>query len=210
VPGVLVVDIGTAQRLLKKPDQISRLLIGKHQGQARIARKCRRRPTPAGRTRCGERSGTPHRQLSPQPDGVRPVVVCGRAIHRQFGDWPRLRATPADAADVARLRGVGADAEHGIGDRIGIAGADRRGSGPGLRLPDCSVPAARCRSVPARPLRRANSRPADAQAGMVGRRAHHQHPRRAGGGRRQLAKAIRLPVLAAAQPMPGNRHSTDG
>src|ERR1700733_4049636 len=28
VPGVLVVDIGTAQRLLKKPDQISRLLIG--------------------------------------------------------------------------------------------------------------------------------------------------------------------------------------
>ena len=28
VPGVMVVDIGTAQRLLKKPDQISRLLIG--------------------------------------------------------------------------------------------------------------------------------------------------------------------------------------
>ena len=28
VPGVLVVDIGAAQRLLKKPDQISRLLIG--------------------------------------------------------------------------------------------------------------------------------------------------------------------------------------
>src|SRR5947209_10742351 len=29
VPGVLVVDIGFAQRLLKMPDQISRLLIGK-------------------------------------------------------------------------------------------------------------------------------------------------------------------------------------
>jgi putative ABC transport system permease protein len=32
VPGVLVVDIGIAQRLLKMPDQISRLLIGKTKG----------------------------------------------------------------------------------------------------------------------------------------------------------------------------------
>ncbi len=32
VPGVLVVDIGVAQRLLKMPDQISRLLIGKVKG----------------------------------------------------------------------------------------------------------------------------------------------------------------------------------
>jgi putative ABC transport system permease protein len=32
VPGVLVVDIGIAQRLLKMPDQISRLLIGKSKG----------------------------------------------------------------------------------------------------------------------------------------------------------------------------------
>ena len=32
VPGVLVVDIGIAQRLLNKPDQISRLLIGKTTG----------------------------------------------------------------------------------------------------------------------------------------------------------------------------------
>src|SRR3984885_2648979 len=33
VPGVLVVDIGNAQRLLKKPDQISRLLIGHARGK---------------------------------------------------------------------------------------------------------------------------------------------------------------------------------
>jgi putative ABC transport system permease protein len=32
VPGVLVVDIGLAQRLLKMPDQVSRLLIGKSKG----------------------------------------------------------------------------------------------------------------------------------------------------------------------------------
>jgi putative ABC transport system permease protein len=33
VPGVLVVDIGIAQRLLKMPDQVSRLLIGKSTGK---------------------------------------------------------------------------------------------------------------------------------------------------------------------------------
>jgi len=33
VPNVLVVDIGVAQRLLNKPDQISRLLIGKPKGK---------------------------------------------------------------------------------------------------------------------------------------------------------------------------------
>src|SRR3954447_22895261 len=33
VPGVLVVDIGIAQRLLKMPDQISRLLVGKARGK---------------------------------------------------------------------------------------------------------------------------------------------------------------------------------
>src|SRR4051812_36826438 len=32
VPGVLVVDIGAAQRVLKLPDQVSRLLIGKTKG----------------------------------------------------------------------------------------------------------------------------------------------------------------------------------
>ena len=32
VPDVLVVDIGIAQRLLNKPDQISRLLVGKSKG----------------------------------------------------------------------------------------------------------------------------------------------------------------------------------
>ena len=39
VPGVLVVDIGIAQRLLKMPDQVSRLLVGKARGNARAAAK---------------------------------------------------------------------------------------------------------------------------------------------------------------------------
>ena len=46
VPGVLVVDIGVAQRLLKMPDQVSRLLIGKAKVAARAARHRRRRPAP--------------------------------------------------------------------------------------------------------------------------------------------------------------------
>ena len=37
VPGVMVVDIGIAQRLLKMPDQVSRLLVGQGQGPARDA-----------------------------------------------------------------------------------------------------------------------------------------------------------------------------
>ena len=35
VPGVLVVDIGIAQNLLKMPDQLSRLLVGKAKGKLR-------------------------------------------------------------------------------------------------------------------------------------------------------------------------------
>ena len=51
VPGVLVVDIGIAQHLLKMPGQLSRLLIGKTQGQARAAGKRRRRQASPGRSR---------------------------------------------------------------------------------------------------------------------------------------------------------------
>ena len=64
VPGVFVVDIGVAQRLLKMPDQLSRLLIG--------ASKARRAPLGdiAGDQlrlvepdACGERPRTPHRPV---------------------------------------------------------------------------------------------------------------------------------------------------
>ena len=81
------------------------------QRQARAAGKRRRRPAAPGRARCGERSRTPHRQFSPQPDRVRTAVVLRRPVHRQFGDRARLRAAPADAAHPARLRRLGADAE---------------------------------------------------------------------------------------------------
>ena len=126
VPGVLVVDIGICPAASEKARSDFPALDRQGQRQARTARKCRRRQAPPGRAGRGERSRTPHRQLSSQPDGVRPVVLFGRVIHRQFGDRPCLRATPADAANLARLRGIRADAEHRIGDRTGIAGAGRR------------------------------------------------------------------------------------
>ena len=93
------------------------------QRPARAARDRRRRPAPAGRRRRGKRSRTPDRQLPSEPDRVRPAVLCGRPVHRQFGDRARLRAAPADAADAARLRRFRPPAEYGAGGRAGIAGA---------------------------------------------------------------------------------------
>ena len=46
-PGVLVVDIGIAQKLLNMPDQVSRLLVGKTKGKPRAAANHRRRQAAA-------------------------------------------------------------------------------------------------------------------------------------------------------------------
>ena len=85
------------------------------QRQARAARNNRRRQTASGRAGRGERPRTAHRQLSSQPDRVRPAVLCCRPVHRQFRDRARLRAAAADAAHLARLRGIRAPAECGAG-----------------------------------------------------------------------------------------------
>ena len=138
------------------------------QEPARGARSRGRRQAPPGRARGGERSRTPHRQFSPQPDRVRPAVVCRRAVHRQFGDRPGVRAAPADVADPARLRGIRAPAQHRAAGRTGVAGAGRGRGGTGLRLSDRRGAAARCRRVPARTLWRANSRRIDAAAANGG------------------------------------------
>ena len=138
------------------------------QSQARAARTGCRRQTSSGRAGRGERSRTPHRQFSSEPDGLRPAVVCRRPLHRQFGDRAGLRAAPADAADAARLRRVRAPAEHGAADRTGIAGAARGLGRPGLRLSDRGGAVARCRRELARTLWRADSRAIDAAAANGG------------------------------------------
>ena len=118
VPGVLVVDIGIAQSLLKMPDQLSRLLIGKAAGKRAslesVAGDKLRLIEPERR----DRPRTPHRQFSPEPDRVRTAVVLCRPVHRQFGDRACLRAAAADAAHLARLRRLGADAERRAGAEL--------------------------------------------------------------------------------------------
>ena len=115
VPGVLVVDIGIAQNLLKMPDQLSRLLIGKPTGKRAPLESIAGDTLAPGRAGCGDRSRTPHRQFSPEPDRVRAAVILCRALYRQFGDRPCLRTAAADAAHLARLRRLGADAERRAG-----------------------------------------------------------------------------------------------
>jgi putative ABC transport system permease protein len=180
VPGVFVVDIGIAQQLLKMPDQVSRLLIGKS--------RARRAPLESI-------AGDKLRMI--EPDAESDLERLTDSFHLNltafgllsffvglFGCWTCVRAAPADAADVARLRGVRAHAEYGVANRTGIAGAGRGAGGTGLRLPNRGVFAARCRGELARTLWRADSGAADAQAGMVDCGHRHQRARRAGGGDR--------------------------
>ncbi len=185
VPGVLVVDIGIAQDLLKMPDQISRLLIGKAAGKRAPLESISRRPASPDRTRCRDRPRTPHRQFSSEPDRVRAAVVLRRTVHRQFGDRARVRTAAAGAAHLARLRRLGADAQRRAGVRTGVAGIFRGTDRAGVRLLHRRRTAARCRSLPARALWRADSWATDAQAAMVVRRDRHQHSGRARGRRRQ-------------------------
>ena len=201
-PGVMVVDIGIAQRLLKMPDQVSRLLVGKARGpRATLGIDCWRSAAP-DRARCGDRPGAPHRQFSFEPYGVRPAFVFRRAVHRQLGDWARIRATAADVANLARLRRLGAAAQHGIGDRADFLCPRRRIFGDGRRLSDCGRAVARCRRIVARTLWRANSGAALASAAMVDRGPPHQCGRRAPG---RDAKPVEgePPVRARGRPAPG-------
>ena len=158
VPGVLVVDIGIAQRLLNMPDQISRLLIGKAKGQRApletVAGDQLRLVEPDAESDLERLTDSFHLNLT--AFGLLSFLV-GLFIVNS-ADRPRVRAAPADAADAARLRRFGAHAERGAGARTGVAGAGRGPDRTGLRLPDRGVAAARCRRQPARPLWRANSR----------------------------------------------------
>jgi putative ABC transport system permease protein len=113
VPGVLVVDIGIAQRLLKMPDQVSRLLIGKAKGKRAPLESGRRRQASPGRAGCGERSRTPHRQLSSQPDRVRllsflvGLFIVNSAIGLAFEQrLPMLRTLRACGVSARMLNAV--------------------------------------------------------------------------------------------------------
>ena len=180
VPGVLVVDIGIAQQLLNMPDQLSRLLIGKAQGERAplesVAGDKLRLVEPDAETDLERLTDSFHLNLT--AFGLLSffvgLFIVNSAIGLAFEQrLPMLR--------TLRACGVSArHAEHGAGDRTGVAGAGRGTDRARLRLFDRGGAAARCRGIAARTLWRADSGPTDAEAGMVARRHRHQHCRRAG------------------------------
>ena len=98
-PGVLVIDIGMAQRLLNKPDQISRLLIGKAKGTRAPLGERRRRPG------CSWSRRMPRRDLERLTDSFHLNLTAFGLLSFLVGlfivnsaDRPRLRAAAADAA----------------------------------------------------------------------------------------------------------------
>ena len=147
-PGVMVVDIGIAQRLLQNAGP--GLASVDRQNAAARARRSKLSPVtssalsqPDAETDLERLTDSFHLNLH----GLRPAVVFRRTVHRQFGDRPRLRTAAADAANLAGLRRFRPPAQHGAGDRTGFAGARRRADRIGLRLSDRRGAAARCRRV---------------------------------------------------------------
>ena len=168
VPGVLVVDIGIAQRLLNMPDQVSRLLIGKTKGKRapleNIVGDQLRLVEPDAESDLERLTDSFHLNLT--AFGLLSFVVGLFIVNSAIGlafeqRLPMLRTLRACGVSARMLNAVL------VVELVSLAlVAGRRG--PGLRLPDRSVPAARCRGILARTLWRANSRPVDAQGANGG------------------------------------------
>ena len=175
VPGVLVVDIGIAQQLLKMPDQLSRLLIGKTTGRRAplesIAGDQLRLIEPDAETDLERLTDSFHLNLT--AFGLLSffvgLFIVNSAIGLAFEQrLPMLRTLRACGVSARMLNAR-------AGARAGVAGADRGADRPRLRLLHRRRAAARRRRLPARALWRADSGTPDAQAAMVDRRHRHQH-----------------------------------
>ena len=148
MPGVLVVDIGIAQQLLKMPDQISRLLVGKAKGQRAplesVAGDKLRLVEPDAESDLERLTDSFHLNLT--AFGLLSffvgLFIVNSAIGLAFEQrLPMLRT-------LARLRRLGAHAQRGAGARAGVAGAGRGPGRAGLRLSDRGGAVARCRRHP--------------------------------------------------------------
>ena len=164
VPEVLVVDIGVAQRLLNKPDQVSRLLIGKAKGKpaplASVVGEQLQRVEPSAETELERLTDSFHLNLT--AFGLLSffvgLFIVNSAVGLAFEQrLPMLRTLRACGAS-ARLVNTRA------GGRAGGAGAGRRPDRAGLRLCHRSGAVAGCGGVAARALWRANSGTAYAPA----------------------------------------------
>ena len=205
VPGVLVVDIGIAQNLLKMPDQLSRLLIGKTAGKRAplesIAGDKLRLIEPDAETDLERLTDSFHLNLT--AFGLLSffvgLFIVNSAIGLAFEQrLPVLRTLRACGVSARMLNGVLVLELVSLALIAGLIG-------PRVRLLHCRCAAARRRSLPARTLWRANSGTPDAEAAMVDRGRRHQHFGRARGRRRQPDQGA---AAAAARHRPALRVAT--
>ena len=201
VPGVLVVDIGVAQRLLNKPDQISRLLIGKPTGNRAplesVVGDQLRLVQPDAESDLERLTDSFHLNLT--AFGLLSFVVGLFIVNSAIGlafeqRLPMLRTLRACGVSARMLNS-------GAGGRAGVAGAGRGPRRAGLRLSDRGRAVAGRRGLVARTLWRADSRAADAASPNGGSPASSspspaRWPRRPPALRRRSG----CRVLAAAQP----------
>ena len=180
-PGVMVVDIGIAQRLLKMPDQVSRLLVGKTKGPRAalesIAGDRLRLVEPDAETDLERLTDSFHLNLT--AFGLLSffvgLFIVNSAIGLAFEQrLPMLRTLRACGVSARQLNTV-------LVIELDFLRSGRRIFGDGRRLSDGGRAAARCRRIAARTLWRANSGAPLASAAMVDRGPPHQCRRRAPG-----------------------------
>ena len=211
VPGVLVVDIGIAQRLLKMPDQVSRLLVGKSKAKRAAARNVAgdklRLVEPEAESDLERLTDSFHLNLT--AFGLLSFVVGLFIVNSAIGlafeqRLPMLRTLRACGVSARMLNTVLVLELVSLALVAGVVG-------PGLRLSDRGIAAARCRRLLARTLWRANSRRVDAQAANGGSPASSSAC--SARWRRQpraLRRRSAFRCWPPRSPMPGNRRSIDG
>ncbi len=185
VPGVLVVDIGVAQRLLNMPDQVSRLLVGKAKGKRAplesIAGDKLRLVAPDAESDLERLTDSFHLNLT--AFGLLSFVVGLFIVNSAIGlafeqRLPMLRTLRACGVSARMLNSVLLVELVSLALVAGVVGLICGYLIAASLLPDVAASLART-------LWRADSRPADAETGMVDRRPRHQRARRAGGGDRK-------------------------
>ena len=202
VPGVLVVDIGIAQKLLKMPDQVSRLLIGKDKGPRAplqsVAGDTLRYVEPDTETDLERLTDSFHLNLT--AFGLLSffvgLFIVNSAIGLAFEQrLPMLRTLRACGVSARMLNTVQVAELVSLALLAGLAGLVCGYFIAAALLPDVAASLART-------LRRANPRTVDAQAGMVARRHRHLHSGRAGRGGRESRQGD-PPARAGLRPAAG-------
>ena len=188
VPGVLVVDIGIAQRLLKMPDQVSRLLIGKAKGQRapleNVAGDKLRLVEPDAESDLERLTDSFHLNLT--AFGLLSFVVGLFIVNSAIGlafeqRLPMLRTLRACGVSARMLNTVLVIELVSLALVAGVVGLVCGYLIAASLLPDvaASLRGLYGAQIPGQ---------LTLQAGMVGRRPRHQRARRAGGGRREPAE----------------------